>query len=697
MARFVSSLIVAGFTVLGLAGALAAADAANPPDLTRAQTLSREVRDRAGVLLRPFLAADDSWRLQTSSEEVHPRYLEILMAYEDQRFYSHIGVDPVAVMRAALQWWDAGVVVSGASTLTMQVARLLEPGQQRGFATKLRQAARALQLELRYSKEEILGLYLTLAPFGGNLEGVRAASLSYFGKEPRALSLAEAALLVALPQSPERVRPDRNAQFAGEARDKVLARLLERGMIAQDEADEARAEPIPHLRHPLPMEAPHLAECLQRETTETITVSTLDSGLQQAVSFLAKSEALYFDDNANIAIVIVKTDTREVMAELGGVDYWGEAGQVDLASAPRSPGSTLKSFIYGMAFDELALHPATVMNDAPTLFGDYAPQNFDGGYTGAVTARDALRMSLNVPAVAALERVGPLRFTQSLQHAGATLLFPHDDDTPSLPIALGGVGISLRDLTMLYAGLADNGEARALRETMNAPESEPFRLFGPAAAFYVRDILTGAALPDGWAMGQGLSRARNIGFKTGTSYGYRDAWAVGFSNDYTIGVWVGVPSGAPRAGRMGRAEAGPILLKLFDLLPADRNITRPPPVDAIVASRADQLPQALRRFTREDARTRNVSSRVPPPAISFPPDGATVSLAETEESQNGIQLSANGGRAPLTWLVDGAVLGSFDRYQQTYFTPDGEGVARITVVDADGRSATSRVRFKTEN
>jgi penicillin-binding protein 1C len=696
MRRVRSVLIVAGFAALGCAGALAAADAANPPDMTRAETLSREVRDRNCVLLRPFLTEDDSWRLETRPEDVHPRYLDILMAYEDQRFYSHPGIDPLAVLRAGSQWWDAGEIVSGASTLTMQVARLLEPGQPRGFLTKLRQAARAVQLEWRYSKEEILTLYLTLAPFGGNLEGVRAASLSYFGKEPTALTLAEAALLVALPQSPERARPDRHPEFAAEARDKVLTRLLERGMIAEDEAEEARATPVPDLRNPFPMEAPHLAERLTREAPDTHITTTLDAGLQQAVSFLAKREALYFPDDADIAIVVVKTATREVVAELGGTDYWGPAGQVDLASAPRSPGSALKSFIYGMAFDDLALHPATLMDDVPMLFGDYAPGNFNSGFTGAVTARDALRMSLNVPAVAALERVGPLRFTQTLQNAGATLLFPREESAPSLPIALGGVGISLRDLTMLYAGLAGGGEAKPLRETLDAPEGDPVHLFGPAAAYYVRNILTGAALPDGYAMGQGLARNRTIGFKTGTSYGYRDAWAVGFSNDYTVGVWVGVPSGAPRAGAMGRADAGPILLNVFDVLPQDMNADPRPPADALLATRAEELPRALRRFTRDSARAEAPSVRIQPPAIAFPPDGATVSLA-TAEADEPIQLSAHGGRAPLTWLVDGTLVGSFDRYQQTYFTPDGEGVARITVVDADGRSATSRARFKREN
>jgi penicillin-binding protein 1C len=693
MRRIRAILIRMGAAFAVVIALLAIADAVFPLDMTRAETLSREVRAREGTLLRPFLASDDSWRLLTEIADVHPRYLEILTQYEDRRFYSHLGVDPLAVMRAAYQWWNAGEIVSGASTLAMQVARLLEPGQSRGLLTKFKQSARALQLELHYSKEEILGLYLTLAPFGGNLEGVRAASLAYFGKEPSSLTLSEAALLVAIPQSPERVRPDRDPYGARQARDKVLDRLLERGVIGADEAEEAHNSAVPMTRLAMPMAAPHFAERLARTGGGTITVSTIDAGLQRALAALTEQEAYYFDDDAGIAVVVVRTDTREVLAEIGGTDYWGTAGQVDLASAPRSPGSTLKSFIYGMAFDDLSLHPATVMEDVPTAFGDYTPQNFGGGFSGAVTARDALRMSLNVPAVATLERVGPLRFTENLRNAGATLVFPRMAQGPSLPVALGGVGISLRDLTMLYAGLADGGTARALHETLNSPEGEAHRLFGPAAAYYVRDILTGASLPVGWAMGQGLNRGRTIGFKTGTSFGYRDAWAVGFSNDYTVGVWVGVPSGTPRAGRVGKTEAGPILLKVFDLLPADRHAAPTPPPDVINATRTEQLPVSMRRFVREERRGGPAPSRIQPPAISFPLDGTTVSL-DSSGAESAIQLSATGGRAPLTWLVDGAVVGSFDLYQRSYFTPAGEGLARITVVDADGRSASARVRFK---
>ncbi|MGQ0742518.1 MAG: penicillin-binding protein 1C [Alphaproteobacteria bacterium] len=686
-------LIIAAFSAVGILSALAAADRANPPDVSRAQTVSVEVRDRNGVLLRPFLTSDGYWRLKTRPADVSQRYLRLLITYEDQRFATHLGVDALATARALGQFLEARQVVSGASTITMQVARLLEP-RPRSIATKLRQMVRAVQLELRYSKDEILGMYLTLAPMGGNLEGVRAASYAYFGKEPKTLTLAEAALLVALPQSPERARPDRRSLDAETARNKVLTRLSARGFIAPEEAEEARRGVTPSWRLALPLAAPHFSDYVGRsKPAQAVILSTLDARLQEAVEQLVSREARFLDDGANVAALIVKTDTREILAYAGGVNYWGPAGFVDLARRPRSPGSALKPFIYGMAFDDLALHPATLMLDEPQTFGDYAPKNFDGGFQGAVTARDALRMSLNVPAVAVLERVGPLRFTLALANSGARLEFPSRDAAPSLPMALGGLGISLKDLTMLYAGIARGGEVGALRATRSEVAPKGARLFGATSAHYLRDILSGASLPDGWAMGQGLKRPCNIAFKTGTSYGYRDAWSIGFSNDYTVGVWTGRADGAPQPDRVGRNDAAPILLRIFDLLPADKHGAPPAPADAIIANNSHQLPPALRAFERQTQAER-MRKHVRPPSIAFPPDGVVVSL---DDRQRGIELKADGGRAPFTWLVNGSLLGSFDRYDQTLYAPDGEGFSRFTVVDVEGASATSRVRFRRVN
>jgi penicillin-binding protein 1C len=742
--RWRKRLVVAGFTLLGLVLALVVADRANPPDLSRYERVSPEVVARDGALLRPFLSKDGYWRLKTGVRDVAPRYLLLLKAYEDQRFDDHWGVDPGATLRAAVQFAKAGHVVSGGSTLTMQAARLLEP-RPRGIVSKLFQMARAVQLEERYSKEQILSIYLTLAPFGGNLEGVRAASLAYFGKAPDALDLSESALLVALPQSPAKKRPDRHGIAAKAGRDKVLARMVAEGIVTAADAELAQEEGVPSLRLTMPLSAPHLAErvyadflprprasvgegdrvavegathamfgtapsvslgLMSSRSTSPISlrstgeeeygrkiITTIDASLQGSVERMVAREKTYLEDGGSLAIVVVENRTRNVLAYVGGTDYWGRSGQIDLARRARSPGSALKPFIYGLAFDDLALHPSTMMQDAPTTFGDYAPRDFEGAFQGAVTARDALRMSLNVPAVMVLDRIGPLRFSLALTNAGARLAYPTRDTAPSLPIALGGLGIDLADITMLYTGIAEGGVVKPLRVLANAPVGESHRIFGPVAAYYLRDILSGVSLPEGWAMGQGLLRKRTIAFKTGTSYGFRDAWSIGFSNDYTVGVWVGRADGAPSAGRIGREAAAPVLLETFGLLPDDKRQAPPPPAGAILVSSTDTLPPALRIFTREIAPAQALQeTNIPPPSISFPPNGAVVPLPDPKATT--ILFKADGGREPLTWLVNGELLGSFTRFQPVLYKPEGEGLARVTVVDASGRSDTSQIRFK---
>ena len=686
-----SPLVLAAFALFGVLAVLKTLDLVFPPDMSNIRNVSPEVVDHNGVLLRAFLSKGGYWRMKTTVAEVSPRYLAMLKAYEDKRFDEHFGIDPVAMARAAFQWATMGHIVSGGSTLTMQVARLLEPPRHRSILTKLAQMARAVQLEERYSKDRILSFYLTLAPFGGNLEGVRAASLSYFGKPPSQIDLAEAALLVSLPQSPTRHRPDRHAIAAKQGRDKVLQRMVEEGVITASDAKIAEKEGVPFARQAMPLSAPHLAQRLVETHKATRIVTTIDAGLQGSVERLAVQESGYFGDGGTMAIVVVQNGTRNVLAYVGGTNYWGRAGQIDLARRARSPGSALKPFAYGMAFDDLILHPLSMMDDAPTSFGDYAPRDFDGGFQGAVTARAALRMSLNIPAVMVMDRVGPLAFTLNLQNAGAHLMFATRDTAPSLPVVLGGLGISLADITMLYTGLADGGEARALRYVEGTAAAPKHRLFGPVAAYYLRQILDGVNLPDGWAMGDGLTRTRAIGFKTGTSYGFRDAWSVGFSNDYTVGVWVGRADGTPRPGRIGVDAAAPILLKVFGLLPPDRQPAPSPPAGAILVQTTDQLPPSLRVFAREDKPQVAQQTVVPPPAIAFPPNGTVVPLPASKDKP--IMLKADGGREPLTWLVNGALVGSFTRFQPVLYLPKGIGLARITVVDAQGRSDSSQVRF----
>src|SRR5437588_2063517 len=563
--------------VIALSAVAVAYLALPAPALERSRHLSGLVLARDGSILRGFLSADGKWRLTAI---VDPLYRKMLIAAEDRRFAQHQGIDPIAAFRALGQFVRSFHIVSGASTLTMQAVRLLER-RPRTLSAKLIEMAEALGLERHLGKDEILSLYLTLAPFGGNLEGVRAASLAYFGKEPGHLSPAEAALLVALPRSPERLRPDRHPDAARLARDAVLERMQAQGVISERILAEARAEPIPRHRWALPFHAPHLARALRMaEPLAPVQRTTIDPILQRQIEVLLAREAAALDPQATLAALAVDNRAREIVAYVGNADFAATQrhGAIDMARAVRSPGSALKPFIYAMAFDRLIIHPQTVLDDRPRHFGDYAPSDFDGRFQGEVSAAQALQYSLNVPAVAVLDRLGPSRFTSALAAAGIRLHLPTADREPGLAIALGGAGISLWDLATLYAALAQGGEIAALHTRTDDPPAHGTAVFGPAAAWYVNDILERAPPPPGMLPAE-VRRGRHLAFKTGTSYGFRDAWAVGYDARMTIAVWAGRPDGTPLPGRSGRVTAAPVLFKIADLLgpPPAESPPEPPP------------------------------------------------------------------------------------------------------------------------
>src|SRR5438874_9979081 len=395
----------------------------------------------------------------------------MLLAAEDQRFATHPGIDALAVLRAFGQLARHGHIVSGASTLSMQVVRLLER-RPRSLAAKAVEAAEALSLERHLAKNAILGLYLTLAPFGGNLEGVRAASLAYFGKEPRHLSPGEAALLVALPRMPEQLRPDRHPEAARHARDAVLERMRQRGIISEATLVEARAEPLPRQRLALPFHAVHLARALRTDAPDkAVQHTTIDPLRQQQIEALLRRESAALDPQATLAALVIDNREQRVIAYVGNAEFDSvqRHGTIDMARAVRSPGSALKPFIYAMAFARLLIHPETVLEDRPRHFGDYAPTDFDGHFQGAVSAAEALQYSLNVPAVAVLDKLGPSRFTAALETAGIRLRLPAPSADPGLAIALGGAGISLTELATLYAALAHDGRVAPLRYRLDDP------------------------------------------------------------------------------------------------------------------------------------------------------------------------------------------------------------------------------------
>ena len=697
LARLRRAALVTGLTLLALVAVAFCADRLMPPPLERLSSVSTLVVDRDGRVLRAYTTPDGTWRLPAQAAEVDPKLIHFLLSYEDGRFQAHPGVDPLAVGRAVLQAVEHGRVVSGASTLTMQLARLLEPSP-RTLGAKLSEMARALQIEHRLTKDEILSAYLTFAPYGGNLEGVRAASLAYFGKEPNRLTDAEAALLVALPQAPEAVRPDRAPQAAVAARDKVLRLMNARGEIGDAALAAALAERVPVARQPFPMSAPHLADRLRRELPKDALIQTgIDDNLQRAIAEIVRRHQAALEPSASIAVLAVENDGRKVRAYIGSSDFFADRrfGQNDMVAAIRSPGSALKPFIYGMAFDGLIVHPETMMPDVAMRFGDYAPKNFDGHFRGSITAREALQASLNIPAVALLDRIGPQRFVQRLGEAGVDLAFPEQSKSPGLPIALGGVGINLEGLVTLFADLAEQGVAKPrafTNETAAAEELPP--LVSPTAAYYLTRILLDTPPPPNFLSARNRRHAQPIAYKTGTSFGFRDAWAIGYTRDYTIGVWVGRPDGTFSAGRMGRDAAAPILFEAFDLLPVGPSaLASTAPQNVIMAGTLD-LPANLRQFRPRGGAMAGGVSKKTAIKVAFPIDGALLELAPADQALPSLILQADGGALPLRWLVNGQPISSLPYRRQTEWAPDGRGAVRVTVVDRNGRSASSEVWIK---
>jgi penicillin-binding protein 1C len=601
-------------------------DQALPPPLPPADS-GMVVLARDGSALRQWPGADGRWRHAVTPQDVSPLYLQALLTYEDRWFHWHPGINPVALARAAWQWWVHGKVVSGGSTLTMQVARLLDPppaGRTRTPGAKLRQMLRALQLELRLSKHEILTLYLNHAPMGGIVEGVEMASRAYLGKSSRELSHADAALLTALPQAPSRLRPDRAAAAAQQARDKVLARMAAQGVWSAALVADARIETV--VAQPLraawlaPLAAQRVRNAVRSHGPAAAIVrshgpaaatvhgrsvatvpTTLDADLQATVEQLLLDRVHLLPPRVSMAALVMDNDSLDVLAYAGSADFADRerAAHVDMVRGVRSPGSTLKPFLYAMALDDGLIHSESLLVDAPQSFGGYEPGNFQASFNGPVSVSDALQRSLNVPAVDLLDRLGPARLAAQLRSAGMKLRLPANAP-PNLSLILGGGGTTLEELVGAYRALARGGLAGRPRLQPDAPHQEA-RLMSEGAAFIVRDILEGGGHPDR-PLQEG---ARRVAWKTGTSFGFRDAWALGVTGRYTLGVWVGRPDGTPNPGFFGANVAAPLLHDLVAALPADAMEQRTPPVGVSVAAtcwplglRAEATPPGLCQVRR---------------------------------------------------------------------------------------------------
>ncbi|MEO0608222.1 MAG: penicillin-binding protein 1C, partial [Pseudomonadota bacterium] len=615
-------------------------------------------------------------------KDQYEAFIDALLEVEDQRFWTHGGVDWRGMLRAVSSSARAGRVVSGGSTISMQTARLLEPRPNRTVTAKLAEMWRAHQLEWRLSKREILELYLTLAPYGGNLEGLRAASWRYFGREPDRLSDDQIALLIALPQSPEVRRPDLRPEGARDGRDAIVVKLERLGYLSQARANEARAAMIPGRRFTFPARAWHATANAAGNGMRDVR-ATLDSGLQAELEQIAQRVVRDLEAEAQVSIMVVDIPTRAVRASVGSADRARPGGWLDLTAQARSPGSTLKPFIYALAFDDGAAAPSTRIADLPKRFAAYQPENFDRLFRGDVRVSEALQHSLNVPAVLALERIGPQRFAAALTLAGA---YPRISGAarkqPGLALALGGAGLTAQELAVLYAALGDGGIAKPLVwDSDQIEDSAPgYRLMSADSATKIINILKDTPSPEGRMPGRLTANAPQVAFKTGTSYGYRDAWAAGVSGNYAIVVWVGRADGAPRPGATGRKAALPLLFEIADraahhLGESGSSRTR------LMSERQSVAKGALAAF---DGKTK-------PPEILFPPRGAELWAGRVDGKPARPFVLAGRGEGDLSWFVDGRPLRADDGGLPSW-RPEQAGFYNVSAVDPIGRSASVEVR-----
>ena len=561
-------------SVVLIAGLLGSLDRLYP--MAPIPAVSTVVVAEDGTPLRAFPGANYQWRYPITLEQVSPTYLELLLAYEDRWFYQHPGVNPLALLRAGWQNLRSERVLSGGSTLTMQVSRLLYP-HARSYSGKLSQILRALQLEWHYSKAEILNIYLNVAPFGGTLSGVQAASYYYFDKPASQMSDAEAALLAVLPQRPSDYRPDRHPQRARQARDKVLQRMQSLGLWSSQRTNDARQEPVSTFAQGMPNVAPLLARRLYQDCADCRTINTtLNYDLQIQLERLVDQYTESLSEEHSVAVMVMRNRDGAVRSYIGSADFWSQkrAGQVDIIQAVRSPGSTLKPFLYGVALDEGLIHSHSLLIDAPRFKSHYRPQNFSGFFNGPVTATDALQRSLNVPAVQLIEHFGADRFVTRLQNGGLKTFGP-GSAKPNTSVILGGIGVQLESLLGIYSALARDGKAISPRFQADSPKQERY-LMSSGAAWIIQDML---AQHPYRRIGQQTRQGWDLAWKTGTSYGYREAWAMGVSPDWSIGVWVGRPDGSASPGRYGRVTAAPLLFRVHAALP--RSVSERPQPESV--------------------------------------------------------------------------------------------------------------------
>jgi penicillin-binding protein 1C len=685
-----------------------------------------------GVPLRNYPSRDGIWRYPVSPGNVSPLYLQTLLTYEDRWFRWHPGINPIAMARAAWQWAISGHVVSGGSTLTMQVARLIDPAlagrPSRTMGAKMRQALRAIQLELHYSKDEILAMYLSRAPMGGIVEGVEMGARLWLGKSAGDLSAGESALLTALPQSPSLLRPDRRPDMARAARDKVLDRMAALGQWTQAQVADAKMEPVmaPPLRaHWLaPLAAQRLVKELARSSGAScqdcsarspatrrsrsvqVIASTIDAEIQTRVEQMLLDRVDALPPKVSMAVLVMDNDTLAVRAYAGSADYTdnNRYAHVDMVSAIRSPGSTLKPFLYGIALDDGLIHSESLLLDVPMSFGGYAPGNFQAAFSGPVSVAQALQRSLNVPAVDLLDRVGPAHFASVMLSGGVRLRMPAGA-SPNLSLILGGGGTTLEELVGAYRALARDGVAGQPRLDPRLPMRES-RMISAGAAWIVRDILEGGGHPDR-PFHETDTSGRALAWKTGTSFGFRDAWAVGVTDTWTVGVWVGRPDGTPNPGFFGANVAAPLLRDVVSALPEGppRPRIRPASVQVAVICwpfgvKLEILPAGK---CPEQRLAWALNNTVPPSFAGYADPGRAplrlVGVADGSvlrpvpgRQRVAVDVDATGVEGEVWWMLDGRVLGQARTGHPFTVSLARDGRYTLTVMDSRGRY--DRIEFE---
>ncbi|MBA3813615.1 MAG: penicillin-binding protein 1C [Alphaproteobacteria bacterium] len=672
-------MVLAAALIIAIVAILISLDYFFPPNLTRFQDVSRELRTETEQLVHVFQTKDEKWRLQAKFEDIDPLYIALLIHREDHYFWYHYGVNPLSFLRAAYQGLSQGKVVSGGSTLTMQVARLLEP-RPRTLKAKILQIVQALQLEWRHSKKEILEIYLTLAPYGSNLEGTRSAALAYFGKSGSHLLPSEAALLVALPQTPSLWKRSGFLPRTQNIRNRVLTQAFKEGIIDDATYRAALQDPLPDSRFSFPREMPHVARRLcSLPQTPIVSYCSLRPLLQKRMESIAFEAVKLLPPNVNVAMLVAHHPSRQVIAYVGSTNFFDNSrqGQVDFIRAFRSPGSTLKPFIYALGFDYGLLKPTSYMLDDRRRFGSYLPDNFDKTFCGMVTVRDALVWSLNIPVVELLNEIGPQRFLGVLEEAGITPKFSDPHAAPGLSLALGGVGMTLEQLVTLYASLPQNGHIVPLRFSIDKSLHQPYQLISSKSAGQITEILSQTLNNE---LGQKMT---DIAVKTGTSYGHRDAWAVGYNAEYVAGVWIGHPDGTPFGVGTGRTLAVPVLEQVFRFLPTEKKLS----------IHTDQSEKLKVVDSQETSLTKNKKLHKQFPKMLFPVD-ATVIESFSEGEPHPIIFSAMGGKRPYTWLVDGKPFATHVWSLKTPWKPEKPGFYEICLLDAQGLSESANIEVQ---